>query len=137
MHSKDSRVYLIKSEEDLNRLYDDIERELVHGPIEVTWGEYVPKRTLAQNRLMWAYYTDIGKQIGHTSNEVHLYYRSKFLQPRLVTVLDKTFMELPSTTELSTKDMVDYLTQIEIHAAEHGYQLSAPYFRELALYGEK
>lgn len=137
MRSKDSRVYVVKSEEDLNRLYDDIERELIHGAIEVVWGEYVPKRSLAQNRLLWAYYTDVGKQIGHTPNEVHLYYRSKFLTPRLVTVLDKTFMELPSTTELSIKEMVDYLTQIEIHAAEHGYELSAPYFRELALYGEK
>lgn len=137
MRTKDSRVYLIKSETDLNRLYDDIEKALVDGEIEVEWSEYVPKRSIAQNRLLWTFYTHIGDKIGCTSNQMHLYYRNEFLSPKLVTIIDKTFYELPSTTELSMKEFADYLLNIEAHAAEHGYSLPAPPYRDLALYGEK
>lgn len=137
MRTKDSRVYLIKSETDLNRLYDDIEKALLHGDVEVEFGDYVPKRSLDQNRLMWAYLTAIGNMIGHTANEMHLYYRSKFLKPALKVIMGQTFYELPSTTDLSVKEMAEYITNIEVHAAENGYVLPAPHYREFALYGEK
>lgn len=136
VRSKDSRVYLIKSEDDLNRLYDDIERELIHGAIEVEWGEYVPKRSLAQNRLMWAFYTDIAKQCGHTAKDMHLYLRSEFLVPVLKTICGKVFYELPSTTDLSIKDMAEYLKNIEAHALINGYWLRTPHYRDFAINGE-
>lgn len=137
MRSKDKRVYLIRTEADLNRLYDEIEKLILDGEVEVEFGFYVPKRTIAQNKLLWAYYEDIGRQIGYTSKDIHLYYRSEFLKPKLKTILDRTMYELPSTTELSTKEFAEYLTNIEVHAAQHGYSLSAPHYRDLALYGEK
>ncbi len=31
----------------------------------------------------------------------------------------------------------EYLTKIELHAAENGLTLYAPHYRDLALYGEK
>lgn len=137
MRSENQRVYLIKSEEDLNRLYDDIEKELIYGPIEVIWGEYVPKRTVAQNRLLWAYYTDIAKQIGQTPEDMHLYYRAKFLPITEKKIFEGAFNALSSTTKLNVKEFAEYLTKIELHAAENGLTLYAPYYRDLALYGEK
>lgn len=137
MRAKDSRVYLIKSETDLNRLYDDIEKALVDSEIEVCWSEYVPKRSLAQNRLLWAYYTDIGKQIGQHPEDCHLYYRAKFLPVEHKKIFEGAFNALASTTKLNMKDFADYLMKIEVHAAENGLTLYAPHYRELALYGEK
>jgi hypothetical protein len=131
MRNGDSQVYILK---------DELARKLcasnimeLEGEWEVEIRPFVSKRSVLQNRLMWAYYEQIGKSIGCTKNQMHLYYRANFLGPKLVEVMGKVFNELPSTTELTTKEMAEYITNIEIHAAENGIQLLAPPYREEAM----
>lgn len=133
MHKADPRVFIVRTEEELGKIYDYAEVELTHGDLEITVEAYKPVRSVLQNRLMWAYYEQIAKSIGCTKNQMHLYYRNEFLKPKLVEVMGKVFNELPSTTDLNTKEMAEYITNIEIHAAEQGIQLLAPAYREDAM----
>lgn len=134
MSSPDSTVFIIRDEADLNHAYDFAEEFLkIHPEVEIEVSPYKPQRTVLQNRLLWHYYTEIGKQIGCTKNQMHLFYRNEFLGPKLVEVMGKCFNELPSTQDLNTKEMVEYITNIEIHAAENNLTLSAPAYRDDAI----
>lgn len=126
-------TFILREEVDLARLYDKMEAELLHGPIEVEFGPYKPQRSVLQNRLMWAYYEQIGKSIGCTKNQMHLFYRNEFLGPKIVEVMGKVFNELPSTTDLNTAEMTEYIRNIEIHASEQKITLFAPPYREDAM----
>lgn len=133
MRETNQRIFLVREESDLGKVYDYAEEELQSGELEITVEPYKPVRSILQNRLMWAYYEQIAKSTGCTKNQMHLYYRNEFLKPKLVEVMGKVFNELPSTTDLNTKEMAEYITNIEIHAAENGIDLLAPAYREDAI----
>lgn len=129
MRTKDSRVYLIKSEKDLNRLYDDIERELVHGILLARFEPYDHKRTSLQNALWWAYMTEIGNQMGVTKDQAAVIAKIAIGYSDMVNFMGKKFMMAKSTKELSVKEMIEKIREVEIWCAEIGITLYAPPYR--------
>lgn len=87
------------------------------------------KRSSQQNRYYWLILGMIAEHTGHTSEELHEYFKLKFL-PKQFEMINKSTGEseevtIPkTTTKLSIQEFADYVTQIESFAA--GLGLSIP-----------
>ena len=89
----------------------------------VTVNIFNPKRTVNQNALYWVHMTCIGDYCGNSKDYVHNEMGLKFL-PCTEGKLGK---EPVSTTSLNTKEMVNYMDQIRLWAAEFlGLRLLTP-----------
>lgn len=117
---------IIRDEAELGALYDALEAELTHGPLDVEWKEYKPKRSTLQNRLYWEYMTQLADFTGHTKDEMHLFCRWKFIGANETEIMGQNFNALPSTQDLNTKEFTDYIRSIEVFASEQGFTFEAP-----------
>lgn len=79
-------------------------------------------RTNPQNRYMWGVvYGLLSEYTGYTPSEIHDSMRMLFLQDNL-----RKIPTLRSTTELTTVEMENYLSQIKQWAAEQGVIIPDP-----------
>ena len=80
----------------------------------ITIKEYREQRSLRQNAYMWGVvYKIISDHTGYTDKEVDYLMREQFLA---YTKNGHTFV--PSTTELNTKEMEEYLAQVRQFASD-------------------
>lgn len=83
-------------------------------------------RSNEQNRFYWALIHAISEQIKPQGNEYsaeqfHLYFKGRFLGIEDIVLPNKRIFHQPiSTTTLSVGEMVEYITQVEAWAVEHG-----------------
>ena len=101
--------------------------------LEIIIKEYVPKRSVQQNRLYWGLWLkEISSYTGYEEDCLHELFRSEFL-PHILGVereselfgLKKTIRH--STTDCTVKQFTDYLERIERFAnTEIGITLSHP-----------
>jgi hypothetical protein len=81
-------------------------------------------RTLAQNSLYWGVWLPmIAESTGHTSDELHEFYKSMFLPKRFIKVGEKSVAISGSTTDLSISEFSDYLMKIQAEVAQMGIEL--------------
>lgn len=85
-------------------------------PVRVTIERYRKRRTLAQNRLMWAYLSLIAEAVADHVGEdepevIHEYFKARFCPPQAVEVAGE-WVETRSTKTLSTAQMGAYLDAI-------------------------
>jgi hypothetical protein len=76
-------------------------------------------RTLKQNALLWSLYKRIGDYIGEHKENLHIYFKSKFLPPKIVEVNNEQIWDCGSTVDLTTKEMCDYIFKIHQWASEN------------------
>lgn len=73
------------------------------------------KRTLSQNRLMWAWINGVAAAVrehtGMDADDVHEFFKAKFLTPRLIE-LGGEVVEHRTTTTLTTAEMTEYMDRI-------------------------
>lgn len=85
------------------------------------------KRNLDQNALMWLWLSCISQHTGHEKDELHDYFRAKYLPIQSKDVMGETLQKLTSTTSLNTAEFAQYLTKIQTFAiSEIGVQLPDP-----------
>ena len=128
MRSSDPKIFLVRTEEDLGKVYDYAEQELLHGELEIEVKPYVPKRSTLQNRLYWEYMTQLGDHTGHTKDEMSLFFKWKFLGTDPSSVYGQSFNAVRSTTDLTVKEFNEFLRNIEVFAAEQGFQFKCPQY---------
>lgn len=111
---------------------------------------WAQKRTTALNRLMWMWLTEIGEAYGMEPEEMHIYFKEKFLlnilyrdDPGFAKMADavrnvknhsrddyhlikKKVIDLVSTTGLNVKQMVEYLKKIKRFAHHEGIKITIP-----------
>jgi hypothetical protein len=117
---------------------DETTRKIVLGilaavslekPLEVEWQTYRKRRSLNQNSLMWKWINELADRVsddsGHTSQEIHEYFKAQFLSPRIIEIGGKT-IEIRTTTTLNTAEMHDYMERIYQWSATQGYYLPLP-----------
>lgn len=124
---------IIRTEEDLGKLYDTLEAELLHGDIYVKHEPYVPKRSNLQNDLWWAYMTDIGKQTGVTKEQAAVIAKAGIGFVEAVDFMGRKIPLAKSTKGLTKKEMSEAIREVEIWAAESGLTLYAPDYRNEAM----
>ena len=102
----------------------------------ITVQERKSSRSLAQNRLMWLWLTEIAEQSGFDKDSLHEYFKRKFLGMESQEVMGEVVEVPASTTKLKVGQMADYLTQIEALAMEQGFVLTATVDYRIAIYGD-
>lgn len=96
-------------------------------------GEYTVKivrkttpRTIAQNSLMWMWFQCIEDYTGTTKDDIHDYYKAKFLS-RDVAIGNRYVRVIGNTSKLNTLQMTDFLNKVKADAAtEFGITLPLP-----------
>jgi len=73
-------------------------------------------RNIKMNALYWVYLTVLEVETGNDKNNLHEYFKQKFLQRNLITVFEEEIQSETSTTKLTKKEFVQYLEKIQIFA---------------------
>lgn len=81
--------------------------------VEVLIRKVKKSRTLDQNKLYWFYLEIVSEYTGSLSEDLHEYFKRKFLPPQKITVMGKTIVIPRSTTRLSTHEFSEYLDKID------------------------
>lgn len=76
------------------------------------------RRTTSQNKLLWAIYTAIASETGHTSEEIHEYCKAKFLPKRIVNFDGKDHEIVGSTALLDKPAFSEYVERVASWAAQ-------------------
>lgn len=100
-------------------------------PWQVLIEPHRKKRTLSQNNLMWAWLEQVAQLIhedtGTDKDDIHEFFKLKFLPVRTITVHGETRHIPGSTTKLSTAEMMAYMDKINAWAtSELGLILPTP-----------
>ena len=100
-------------------------------PWVVSWERHVKRRTLSQNALMWKWVDEVvdhvEKYTGHDKDEIHDYFKDRFLPTRIISFGDDVRRVTGSTKKLNTTEMTDYMNKIYAWATtELGLFLPVP-----------
>ena len=99
---------------------------LANGSYVITIKRVSEKRSIAQNDLMWMWFTCIERNTGTSKDEVYMYYCKKFLM-RTIQVGQKMERIYMTTSKLTTVQMTDFLNKVQADAAtELGIRLPLP-----------
>ena len=85
----------------------------VGDKVTVTVTNKKPKRTVLQNAFLWAYYTHIAEETGHSPDEIHEWAKGKLLPSKVVEVMGDKVRMRGSTTDLSVSDFIEFIMRIE------------------------
>ena len=66
------------------------------------------------NGYYWLYLTVIADETGNDPMDLHAYFKSRLLPPRIVTLFDNEVRLPASTAVLSGMEMMDYMQKIEL-----------------------
>jgi hypothetical protein len=85
------------------------------------------KRSVNQNSLMWLYLECISQETGHERDDLHLFFKEKFLGWKKIVIFDEESVTLKGTSTLNTSEFTAYIDKIIIFAAsELGITLPNP-----------
>ncbi len=96
--------------------------------------EQINTRSMSQNSLYWMFLGVIEFETGNNANDLHEYFKRKFLPPKFIKVLGKEIKIPSSTTDLNKIEFSEYLdkisAEVEISIPDtenyHNEQDSAP-----------
>lgn len=72
-----------------------------------------PRRTEQQNRFYWVYLDLISRESGHSPEELHEFFKRKFLIKQKTMVYGQPIEIIGSTTKMSVSEFCDYILKIE------------------------
>ncbi len=85
------------------------------------------RRSISQNNLYWLWLTCIEQETGNDRNELHEFFKAKFLGFEEIKVLGYYVTRVISTTSKDTKQFKEYLDKIQMFASvELGIELPDP-----------
>ncbi len=118
--------YKVTSEEELEHLRKQIGELDLSKAWEVEIKPFAFNRSTQQNKRYWKLITELGSFLGYDEGEMHELLKYKFLSYKT----EMLFEEIPvirSTSKLTIKEFVDYLSKVERFASELGFQLQGDY----------
>lgn len=99
---------------------------LRNGTYTITVKRATEKRTIAQNDLMWLWFTCIEQETGTPKEDVYSYYCKKFLM-KTIRIGEKVERVYDTSSKLNTQQMSEFMNKIQADAAtEMGIQLPLP-----------
>lgn len=86
-----------------------------HEGQEIKFGitPVLDKRTIPQNRLYWLYLGIISEETGHSPEELHEFFKHRFLPWRITTIYNTPLQIRGTTTELSVAGFSEYMERIQ------------------------
>ena len=107
---------------DLDALFSTLR----NGVYTITIKRKQEQRSIAQNDLMWLWFSCIERETRTPKDDVYMYYCQKFLSRR-VTLGERTEIGHTTSSKLNTEQMTEFLNNIQADAAtELGISLPNP-----------
>lgn len=118
--------FLISNPIILRRAMDAVGRLTVQEPGSrwlVTIQPEKTKRSIEQNRRMWAVLNEVAGQVrvdgqAYKPDTWHEFYKARFLPCETAWICGQLVSVPESTTTLTVRDFAQYMTQIEAHATQ-------------------
>ena len=108
---------------------------------KITIAKVSSQRTLSQNKFYWKWMTVLGEHIGYSKEDMHFVFKHQFLADKMPALSKDVFMAYlqaqdleDSTKALDSKEMAEYMNQIQSQARELEVQLPQPDDRFLVDY---
>jgi len=118
--------YKVTSEEEL----ENVRRQIGELDLTKAWDVEVKpfafNRSTAQNKKYWKLIGELGNFLGYDEGEMHELLKYKFLSYKQEMLGDEMTV-IPSTSKLTIKEFVEYLSKVERFASELGFQLQGDY----------
>ena len=89
---------------------------------EVEIKPFAFNRSTEQNKRYWALIKELGDFLGYDEGEMHELMKYKFLSYKQEMLGDEMVV-IPSTSKLTIKEFVSYLSQVERFAVSLGFKL--------------
>lgn len=117
--------------DDVSELHAWLDRKikyLQNGSYTLVLKKSVRKRSVAQNRLMWLWFTCLESETGQPAQDIHDYYCLKFLSRDVIDISTGAITRVGGhTSTLSTEAFTIFLNQVHSDAAtELGITLPSP-----------
>ena len=120
-------IYLLIDEKRKQNAIDHIKKLPESDKWEVVIQEYKKKRSLAQNRLYWMYLPYLADHFGYSKDDMHDELKYHFIgEEHYIGRKGVARIRPKSTTKLNVKQMVEYLTKIELLAQDNDIKLPIP-----------
>lgn len=142
---------VVRTKSDKARALYIIEEAPLEPVLEVIIKAWKESRSIRQNALYWQWLTLIGPELGNTKDEMHEEYKGRFLTKIFIRdddayaamweavrevwragmkdkaeLLKKEITKLTSTTQTDTKQMAEYMHEVDMHAAGLNIHLPRP-----------
>lgn len=114
------RVLLVKGSAQLQRSADLIRALDPKRGWEIRVKQARRKRSTDQNARLWWLYTEMAKETGHTTEEIHEICKAKFLPPRFVDIGNETVQVPASSADLPILEFAEFMQRVETLAGELG-----------------
>lgn len=118
--------YILRDKERLNNCIEYLKSLPLDGSLIVDIGEYKKSRSNAQNRTYWKWIGIIAKEQGYTSDELHDILKVRFLGTETKDIDGQLIIQPRSTTKLTTKEMGEYMTKVQMLASTLEISLPIP-----------
>jgi hypothetical protein len=107
------RVFVLDTEDKRTRCLSILQRIPLRPPLEVTVSTYNPQRSTTANRRYWALADVVAKKTGHDADEIHDYWKEKFLGTRSIEIAGERVVVRPSTKKLGVQKFNEYMERCE------------------------
>ena len=116
------RRYKVTSNEELEHVRKQIGELDLSKAWEVEVKPFAFNRSTAQNKRYWALIQELGSFLGYDEGEMHELLKYKFLSYKQEMLGDEMVV-IPSTSKLTIKEFVAYLSKVENFAVTLGFKL--------------
>ena len=114
--------YKVTSEEELENVRKQIGELDLSKAWEVEVKPFAFNRSTQQNKKYWKLIGELGSFLGYDEGEMHELMKYKFLSYKQEMLGDEMVV-IPSTSKLTIKEFVEYLSKVERFAMELGFTL--------------
>ena len=114
--------YKVTSEEELENVRKQIGELDLSKAWEVEVKPFAFNRSTQQNKKYWKLIGELGSFLGYDESEMHKLMKYKFLSYKQEMLGDEMVV-IPSTSTLTIKEFVSYLSQVERFAISLGFTL--------------
>ena len=115
--------YKVTSEEELEHLRKQIGELDLSQAWEVEVKPFAFNRSTQQNRRYWKIIQELGSYLGYDEGEMHELMKYKFLSYKQEMLGDEMVV-IPSSSNLTIKEFVDFLSKVERFASSLGFNLN-------------
>lgn len=114
--------FKVTSEEDVENLRRFVGELDLSKAYEVEIKPFAFNRSTQQNKKYWKLIGELGSFLGYDEGEMHELMKYKFLSYKQEMLGDEMVV-IPSTSKLTIKEFVEYLSKVERFAMELGFTL--------------
>lgn len=117
------RTYIVDSPAKARVLGERITKLDTKSPWEILVRKYRRLRNLSQNRYYWRLLQLAAEQTGNEAEDLHEFFKLKYLEPITVSIGGQAKIVASSTTRLKTDEFAEFCNRVESFLVSEGIWL--------------